>query len=348
MPRRATRADDYPNRDVLDDIAFGLRKSAVLKAAIELELFTRIAEGHRTVPALARIGGTSERALRALLDALVFSGLLTRQQSEYGLTPTGEAFLVKGKPAYHGDALLGDFAWDARGQLSRIVRTGKAILPAAYGEAAEPLWAGIAAANLVDWQRQIDDANAIWDKLSIAPENGKQLRVLDVGAGAGIVSIALAKRYPSARITVVDRPMVLTYTKQIVEAAGVAGRVTLLSGDALTLDFRSESYEVAWFGNITLFLSPEQNIGLLRKAFEALVPNGRVVIQAPMSDEERKGPSEVAMAGVEIVLFSPEGDVYTLTEYRGMLETAGFSEVTGVKDDWGLVTARRLVKPQTT
>ena len=38
MPRRATRVDDYANRDVLDDIEFGLVKATVLKAAIELEV----------------------------------------------------------------------------------------------------------------------------------------------------------------------------------------------------------------------------------------------------------------------------------------------------------------------
>ena len=51
------------------------------------------------------------------------------------------------------------------------------------------------------------------------------------------------------------------------------------------------------------------------------------------------------MAGIDLLLFSPEGDVYTFVEYRGMLETAGFSEVTGYKDDWGLVGARRIDKP---
>ncbi len=346
MPRRATRVDDAPNRDVLDDIAFGLRKATVLKAAVELEIFTRIAEGHRTVPALARINGLNERGVRMLLDALVFAGLLTKQHGEYRLSPTADAFLVKGKPAYFGDAALGDFAWDARGQLGRTVRTGKPTLAPAFSEATEPLWSGMAAANLVDWQRQLADANTLWDKIGVTVENGKPLRVLDVGSGAGITGFALAKRFPNIRLTALDRPMVLTFARQIAEVMEVAPQVNFVAGDALNLDVKPASFDLVYFGNITNYLSPEQNIGMFRHAFEALVVGGRVVINAPVADEDHRGPGEVAMVGVELLLSSPEGDVYTFVEYRGMLETAGFSEVTGYKDDWGLVSARRIEMPQ--
>ncbi len=345
MPRRPTRVDDYANRDVLDEIEFGLIRATVLKAAIELELFTRIAEGHRSVPALSRIGGTNERGTRILLDALCFIGLLSKQHMEYKLSPTAEAFLVKGKPSYYGDALLGDYAWDARGQLSKLLRTGKPILPAAFSDAFEPTWAGAAASSLADWQRQMESATAFWDKIEISVANLKSLRVLDVACGAGLLSLALAKRYSIVRLTLMDRPMVLPYVKQIAEAMGVAAQVTLQAGDALNLDLRAESSDLILFGNITDYLSPEQNIGMLRKAYEALAPNGRVVIVAPVSDDDRKGPGQVQIAGIDRLLFSPEGDTYTYVEYRGMLETAGFSEVTSQKDDWGLISARRIDKP---
>jgi 2-polyprenyl-3-methyl-5-hydroxy-6-metoxy-1,4-benzoquinol methylase len=345
MPRRATRVDDTPNRDVLDDISFGLYKAAVLKAAVELELFTRIAEGHRTVSALARISGTTERGTRLLLDALVFAGMLTKQHTEYKLSPTADAFLVKGKPSYFGDATLGDFAWEARGQLSKIVRTGKAILPAAFSESFEPIWTGMAASNLVDWQKQLESANALWDKVGISAEGAKGLRILDVACGAGILSFALAKRHPSVRIIALDRPMVLTYTKHAAEAAGISNQVTPLAGDALNLEVKPGAFDLVLFGNITNYTSPEQNVGMFRKAYEALAQNGRIVLSAPVSDEDRKGPGEVPIAGVEMLLFSPDGDTYTFAEYRGMLEAVGFSEVTNYKDDWGLISARRIEIP---
>jgi SAM-dependent methyltransferase len=347
MPRRATRVDDVPNRDVLDDISFGLSKAAILKTAIELEIFTRIAEGHHTVPALARLGGLTERGARLLLDALCFIGMLTKQRNEYGITPTAEAFLVKGKPAYFGDATLGDFAWETRGQLSRIIRTGKAMQPTAFTDAFEPIWAGIAASALVDCQKQAEGASALWDKLGVTAENAKGLRVLDVACGAGILAFALAKRHPSVRVTAIDRAMVLPYTKQVAEAMGVAPQVTTVIGDALNLEVRAGAFDLVLFGNITGYATPEQNVGMFRKAYEALTKEGRIIIAAPVADEDHKGPGEVPMAGIEMLLFSLDGDTYTFAEYRGMLEAVGFSEVTSHKDDWGLISARRVETPPT-
>lgn len=345
MPHRATRVDDNPNRDVLDDIEFGLLKAAVLKAAIELEIPTRIAEGHRTVPALSRVLGTNERGTRMLLDALCFIGLLTKQHSEYRLAPTADAFLVKGKPSYYGDGALGELTWDARGQLSRVLRTGKPIIPAATTEAFEPTWSGIAASSLVDWQAQLESANTLWDKVGVTLEGTKSLRLLDFACGSGIVSYALAKRYPGVRVTALDRPMVLTYAKQIADAAGVNSQVSFVSGDVLNPELKPESFDLVLLRNLTNYLSPEQNIGSFRHAYEALVPSGMIVINAPIADEDRRGPSEVPIQAVEMLLFSLEGDTYTFGEYRGMLETAGFYEVTGYKDDWGLITARRIEQP---
>ncbi len=345
MSRRTKSTDDSANRDVLDEIGLGVVKATALKSAIELEIFTRIAEGHHTAPALARVVGTYERGTRILLDALCFIGLLTKQHTEYRLSPTAEALLVKGKPSYYGDALLGDLAWDARGQFSKLLQTGKPVVSAAFSEGTEPIWAGAAAAYLADWERQTESASEVWDKLGVSSENLKGLRVLDVACGSGVQSFALAKRHASIRVTAIDQPMVLSFTKQIAETMSVAGQVTFQAGDVLNLDLRAESFDLILFGNITGYLSPEQNIGIFRQAFEALEPNGRVVIIAPVADEDHKGPDVVPMAGVDMYLFSTDGDIYTLVEYRGMLETAGFSEVTNYKDDWGLISARRIEKP---
>ncbi len=342
MPHRSTRVDDFANRDVLDDIAFGLNKAAVLKAAIELEIFTRIAEAHRTVSALARIVGANEHGIRVLLDALAYFGLLIKQHNEYRLSPTAEAFLVKGKPSYYGDAELGELAWEARGQLSRILKTGRPLSPAAFSEAYEATWAGVAGSTLADWQRQMESAGALWDKIGITAENAKPIRLLDVACGTGVVALALAKRNPAVRVTGIDRPMVLSYARQLAELIGVSSQAVWTPGDVLDLEVRKEAFELVLVRNISGYLSPEQNLGLFRRAFESLVPDGRVVVNAPVADEDHKGPGEVPVSAVEMLLSSPEGDTYTVNEYRGMLETAGFSEVTPIKDDLGLITARRV------
>lgn len=56
-------------------------------------------EGSASLPELAQATGCHERGLAVLLDALCPLGLLDRDASGYRLTPTADAYLVRGRPA---------------------------------------------------------------------------------------------------------------------------------------------------------------------------------------------------------------------------------------------------------
>ena len=51
-------------------IMTGFQHSAALKAAVELELFTKIAEGKKTAAEIAAATGAAERGIRILADTL--------------------------------------------------------------------------------------------------------------------------------------------------------------------------------------------------------------------------------------------------------------------------------------
>src|SRR5690606_18567428 len=57
-------------------------------------------------------------------------------------------------------------------------------------------------------------------------------RVLDVGAGASPLGLALAARRRDVRLTVQDHPSVVPVALEHARAAGVARRVTAVRGDA--------------------------------------------------------------------------------------------------------------------
>jgi hypothetical protein len=90
-------------------IAFGFAPAQTLATALELRLFTYIAEGNVTCELVEKATGVSQRGLQMLLDAMVGLEFLTRQgtgvQARYGLTPEAEAYLVEQRPGYHGDLL---------------------------------------------------------------------------------------------------------------------------------------------------------------------------------------------------------------------------------------------------
>src|SRR4051794_32737725 len=81
------------------------QRSAALKAAIDLELFTSIAEGSNSAAALAKRVGAAERGVRILADYLVILGFLTKGGDRYALTRDAGMFLDKRSPAYVGGAV---------------------------------------------------------------------------------------------------------------------------------------------------------------------------------------------------------------------------------------------------
>src|SRR5262245_61404845 len=95
----------FPDPTLIIDMAVAYRRSMILFAASELQVFTLIAGGASTAADLAARTSSQPAAMAGLLNACVAEGLLTRHGAEYRNTQAGEAFLVRGRPAYIGDGL---------------------------------------------------------------------------------------------------------------------------------------------------------------------------------------------------------------------------------------------------
>ncbi|MGB8648980.1 MAG: methyltransferase [Anaerolineae bacterium] len=341
MPR--TSKDDVPRRSTLDEVVRGIRQAAALKAALELELFTRIAEGHHSLPALLRASGLNDRGARLLLDALVNINLVMRTGFEYLLTPTAEVFLVKGKPSYYGDALLAELAWDARAQTMRSVRSGKP-LSTLMVEGHSRLRVARAAATWTDWQVAIQEFESIWDQVGVTADAASPMHMLGLGAESGIRLLPLVQQNPNSRAVVVDNANMLLSLRGILDTLPVRPQYELVEGDWLAAGL-PQDLELVLVDSITPFQGMEQNIGILHRAYESLRMSGRIVLRATVADDDRKGPGVVPLFGLDLLIAAGEGDIYTVTEYRGMLEAAGFFEVKLLGDKPGLLTARRVPPP---
>jgi hypothetical protein len=82
-----TTPRDTPSPDIVFGTLFAYQGTAALRCAIDLELFTAIDEGARTVSALASRCRASERGIRILCDFLSSAGFLTKSDGDYALTP---------------------------------------------------------------------------------------------------------------------------------------------------------------------------------------------------------------------------------------------------------------------
>src|SRR5262245_60627376 len=82
------------------------RESKVLLSAVELGVFTVLAEGPLALEALSKRLGINARGARDFLDALVALGMLIRHDDGlYANSLDPGLFLDRNKPAYVGDLL---------------------------------------------------------------------------------------------------------------------------------------------------------------------------------------------------------------------------------------------------
>jgi SAM-dependent methyltransferase len=313
-----------PSLDAIDNLDWWGLKYLAVRLALELDIFTTIATGCSTREAIADKIRASKRGTRILLDVLCPLGLLRKAQGLYFLTPTSEAFFVRGKPTCCADAYLD--IWRGRDKLMQAVRTGTGTLDIP-GPAAEDLWATGAAPTLLTWPQRVATARERWAQLGLTEDARPGWRVLDVACGAGVGSFVLAQADPNTLVFAFDLPKVLAIASQVAEMMGISEQVRFCPGNLQTDDFPDEPFDVVLFGAILYFFSPDDVTAALRKAYHVLKTDGLVVIRSFIADEERCQDELALVMGLEILHDAPHGEVYTFSEYSVFLETAGFRDV---------------------
>lgn len=299
------------------------QRSSAIKAAIELEVFTAIAEGHRTPQAVAQKCAASERGIRILCDYLSIIGFLTKDDHAYQLTADSAMFLDKGSPAYMGGAiefLLSPMLTRGFDNLTEAVRRGGTVLPEEGTIAPEhPVW--------VDFARAMAPMMAMPAQLmarQIEMEPGRKIKVLDIAAGHGMYGITMAQQNEGAEIVAVDWQGVLEVAKANAQKAGVDDRYSTIAGSAFDVEF-GRNYDLALLTNFLHHFDAETCIKLLKKVHAALAEDGRALTVEFVPNEDRVSPPPSAMFSLVMLGSTPHGDAYTFKEYEEMFRAAGFS-----------------------
>src|SRR6202048_3427107 len=299
------------------------QQTEAIKSAIELELFTAIAEGHDTAEAIATRCKVAERGARILCDFLTIHGFLSKSGSQYTLAPDSAIFLNKLSPAYLGTAvefLLAPRIREAHAQLTAAVRHGGTARGEGTLEPENPDWVKFAQAMMPLMHMPAEIMAAELRK------GGEAHKVLDVAAGHGIFGISAAKQNPAAHIYAADWKNVLEVARKNAQAMGVADRYHLLPGSAFETDFGS-GYDLVLITNfLHHFDSPTCTI-FMRKVHAALNPGGRAAIAALVPNPDRVTPPTAAAFSMMMLATTPSGDAYTFAELERISKSAGFARV---------------------
>src|SRR5258708_16001370 len=158
------------------------QRTEALKAAIELGVFTTIAEGNTTVAEIARRCEAAERGIRILCDYLCIMGFLTKDGNNYAVTVDSATFLNRNSPAYLGGAiefLLAPQLVAGFKDLTAAVKKGGTIIEGGGTVAPEnPVW--------VKFARAMAPMMAMPAQLTaqlVDEKADRKLKILDIAAG---------------------------------------------------------------------------------------------------------------------------------------------------------------------
>lgn len=323
----ATPGPGGPTPERIAQMAWGFAPAHILASAVELRLFTHIAEGRSSLSALQGVTGASPRGLGMLLNALVGFGFLTRsgdgEAATFGLTPEAAAFLVEGRPTFWGGFIQLAASQMTQGWmgLTECVRTGKPASMVDKPEEGAPFWEVLVEAIL---PMSYPSAMALGAEVRRLYPNGA--RVLDIAAGSGVWSIGVLSESPSARAVAFDLPSTLTHTRRITERHGVAGRCEYRPGDIRSDELGQAEFDVAILGHICHSEGAEHSQELFAKVARALKPGGTIVIADMLPDNDRRGPAFPLLFALNMLLHTSEGDTFTFAEYERWLREAGFQD----------------------
>jgi SAM-dependent methyltransferase len=306
----------------LQNLAYGYRQSATLLAAIELGLFTAIAEGAGTEDAVARALDITPTNARRLLATCAALDLIVRDGEALRNAPDVERFLVKGVRTYAGPWLttMGRSDYEGWNRLAEHLRSKEA--PRVLGtyenftvEDARKLHRatfsiGMGSGRL--FARQVD-------------LSGRRL-ILDLGGGSGCYCIAAAEKYPAVRAVVFDLPSVTVVAREYIASVSLSDRISAVGGD-FTRDEFPRGADVAILASNLPQYSPDIIRTVVRKAFAALEPGGEMHVVGEMLNDAATGPLGPALWGLNEAIYHSTGVAHSERETIGYLRDAGFIEV---------------------
>lgn len=305
---------------LLDVIGAGAFRAVGL--AVDLGVFEALRDGPKTAAEVARRIGTHSEATRILLECLASLGYVKEAHGAFSNSPMTTKWLTRGSRTSLEDYVrfwrqqTFEF-WDLH--IEEAMRTGRP--PGTFYDwlATRPGGWDLTQRAFASLARWLADPVAARTK---PPANAR--RLLDVGGGHGLYSVAFCRRYPGLSATIFDVPEVFETTQRVVASAGMGERITFRAGDFRKDDLGTE-YDVALLFSVIHGLTREENRQLFPRIAGALNPGGLLVVSDQFPDKARGRTSRAATRFFALVyLVTLGGETYPFCDVSRWLVDAGF------------------------
>jgi O-methyltransferase domain/Dimerisation domain len=318
---------EHPSPEHIMQIGLGFWASKVLLSAVEMGLFTELAQHPEPLDAVQSRLGLHPRSARDFLDALVALGLLERNDGVYSNTPATALFLDKKKPSYIGGILemANQRLYGHWAHLTEGLRTGQPQNEVRGG--GQPIFETLYAdpARLKGFLKAmtgISHGSALAIAAKFPFSNYKT--VCDVGTAQGDTAAQIALAYPHLKVLGFDLPEVGPIFEEYAGQLGLNGRLTFTPGSF----FKSPlpKADVIVMGHILHDWDLATKKTLIAKAYDALPSGGAFIVYEAIIDDDRSKNAVGLMMSLNMLIETYGGFDYTGADCQGWMREAGFKE----------------------
>jgi 3-hydroxy-5-methyl-1-naphthoate 3-O-methyltransferase len=270
-------------------------------------------------------------------------GFLNHRDDAFSLTPQAREHLVSTSPWYLGPYYASLKDRPVCKDILDVLKTGR---PANWASLKnEQEWAK--AMEREDFAAQFTaamDCRGVY--LAQALVKKVDLRncrhLLDIAGGSGIYACSLVAHYSNLRATILEKKPVDTIAAKSIAQRGFSDRVSVTVANMFS-DAWPQGCDVHLLSNVLHDWDEPAVKALIVKSFQALAPDGLLLIHDMHINAAKTGPLPVA-AYSALLMTITEGKCYSVVEIGSFLQSAGFREVafTLTAADRSVITARKL------
>jgi len=330
-----------PEPKIIKKLATTVYSSFAMLAGMQLDVFTPLKGGPMSAEQIADAIGVKPSRLKQLLFALVAAELLTVEGELFSNTDETNQFLVRDSPLYVGDHVT----------LNPLIAPWRFAL-----RTAESIRTGTPQEKYDDSEKSEEELESIYRGWRpIAVRAGRELvasydfssyrTLLDVGGGSGGLAVAIVEACPHIQATVVDLPRLTPVTRRLVNEAGAADRIQVVTADVVRGPLTG-SFDVAVLRAFIQVLWPDDARHALKNVSAVINPGGTIYVLGHILDDSRISPlEEVGHTLACVNAYERVPADYTEQEHKDWLSEAGFEQIerATLPNGDGVITAKKPV-----
>lgn len=286
------------------------QKSRILLTAIELKIFTILGTHLMTAAEIAEELNYKTEPLERLMNALTALGFLRKTKGKFYNEKHSFKFLAESSDEFIHSLKHLVYIWEKWNNLTDKItdeppenETTEAFINAMHYRARKQ-------ASVFPYLIDLKKVN----------------RILDVGGGSGVFSMALMKAKPGIKATLLDLPNVIPIAKSIIEREGFSEYFQFIEESYHTANFGS-GYNLIILSAVLHINSAEENKRIIEKCSNALNDGGEIAINEFILSENGTEPIDAAIFSINMLVATEKGRSYKFEEISSWLENSGFRNI---------------------